>query len=147
MNRQSADFEITGRGGDAIALVEVKNLPRLTLATADDLRRDFLEVDETASSLFFLIISQDRAYLWNPQRSNTGTPQSVIDFPMREILREYISDKELNQHLRGAELEIAIAQWLSDLARGRAVPPAGNRALESFAQSLRGAEIRGGPRL
>jgi hypothetical protein len=43
MNVSQADIEVTGRSGGTVALVEVKNLPRMNTALAVEVRRAVLE--------------------------------------------------------------------------------------------------------
>ena len=47
-------------------------------------------------------------------------------------------------HLRGAELEIVVMQWLSDMSRGRGLVPPGSDAMNEFAKRLRGGTVHGG---
>ena len=144
MNRNQVDFEVTGRLGNTVALIDVKNVPRLTLSSAAELRKDLLE-DDTTNSLpvYFLIISQDKSFLWEPEQAGATDAEPAAAFSMSKVLREYLTDHELDRHLRGAELEIVVLQWLSDITRGRGPIP---KELVKFAESLRGAEVHGGVR-
>jgi len=96
---------------------------------------------------FFLIVSQDKTFLWEPEQSNTNDAELAATFPMRPVLREYLTDHLLDQHLRGAELHIAVLQWLSDITRGRGGVPSELNSVKKFAERLRGGDIHGGPRL
>src|SRR5207302_306656 len=96
---------------------------------------------------YFLIVSQNKAFLWEPEQAAANDVEPATSFPMRQVLLEYLTDRELDQHLRGAELEIAILQWLSDITRGRGAVPAAPSSLAKFAERLRGGEIHTGPRL
>jgi hypothetical protein len=66
---------------------------------------------------------------------------------MREVLREYLTNRELDAHLRGAELEPAILQWLTDLSCGRGRLPSDDASFTAFAKAVRGARVEGGPRI
>ncbi len=63
---------------------------------------------------------------------------------MRPVLREYLTDAQLDLHIRGAELELVFSHWLGDLARGRVTLPSGVDEQGPFSQFLvdvRHAEI------
>ena len=147
MNRNQVDFEVTGRPGNTVALIDVRNIPSLTLSSAAELRRALLEDDgDRTIPAFFLIVSQDKGFLWEPEQPESNNAEPAAVFPMREVLREYLTDGLLNQHLRGAELEIAVSQWLSDITNGRGGIPLELSSVKKFAERLRGGEVHGGPR-
>lgn len=101
MIRNRADFEVTGRSGGTVALIEVKNVPRLVASSAADLRRGLLEEDPANLPLaYFLVVSQDQAFLWEPEQGGDSDSPPAAAFPMRQILGEYLSDGVLDQHLR-----------------------------------------------
>jgi hypothetical protein len=148
LNRTQVDFEVTGRAGDTVALIEVKNVPSLTPLSAAELRRGLREDDPAiAIPAFFLIVSQDKTFLWEPEQSDANDAEPAATFPMRPILREYLTDHLLDQPLRGAELDIAVLQWLSDITRGRGGIPLEQSSVKKFAERLRGGDIHGGQRL
>jgi hypothetical protein len=142
------DFEVSDRAGRTAAFIEVKNVPQLTSAFAADVRRGlFFEDEEIASPpAYFLVLSQDQAFLWEPKQADEIDSEPAATFPMRQILREYLSDALLTQHLREAELDIAVLQWISDLAGGRASTPSEPPSLANFAARIRGGAVHGGPR-
>jgi len=145
MNRNQVDFEVTGRAGDTVALIDVKNIPLLTPSSAAELRRGWLADDPSATGpAFFLIVSQDKAFLWEPEQSDNSDAEPAAAFPMREVLREYLTDSLLDQHLRGAELELAVSQWLSDTARGHGGTSSESASVKKFIDRLRGGHVHGG---
>jgi hypothetical protein len=148
MIRNGADFEVTGRSGNTVALVEVKNLPHLTAASAIDFRQGLLDDEHAAPpSAYLLVVSQDRAFLWEPEQAGNNVAEPAASFPMRPVLRNYLEDALLDQHLRSGELDLAVLQWMSDVARGRDLIPSQPNSLAKFAERIRGGTVHGGPRL
>ena len=147
MNTSQADILIFGNATNPVAIVEVKNLQRLSLSQAMDIRQALVGSDPgSLPNSYVLVVSQESAYLWQPKqtRNDDGKPDARVD--MREVLKEYLTDRELDGHLRGAELELAILQWLSDLSRGRGPLPSSEPSLSALAMAIRGARIEGGSR-
>lgn len=115
------DILVKTRWGHPLALVEVKNLPRLSESNAVDLR-DALVQHAADAVRYVMIVSQSAAYLWQLQHERSGAPvdygqPQVLD--MTPVFREYLTEAELSRHIRGAELDLVLSHWLGDLARGR----------------------------
>ena len=141
---QRPDIGIRSVGGAPLALVEVKNLPQLSPAMAARIR-DALTDDQRSApaAKYFLVLSQEDGFIWEQDRNGAyrGEGERV---PIRPVLREYLSDAELDRHLRGSELELVLLHWFGDLARGRVVPPGDGRAnglFARFADDIRGAQV------
>src|SRR5690348_8742389 len=133
--------------GRPLAFVEVKNLPRLSEGNAIELR-DAL-VQELADTIpYVMVVSQSVGYIW--QLEGNGRVDRPAEYgraqvlDMKPILREYLTESELDRHLRGAELDLVISHWLGDLARGRTevLPRTGEQGpLSQFVSDIRGAQI------
>ena len=140
--RRRADILISAPHGRPLAAVEVKNLPRLSLGDASELRDGLVEYLARPIE-YVLVVSQTRAFIWKRRGDDSqyGEPEAL---DMRPILREYLTDAELDRHIRGVELELVLSHWLGDLARGRVTSPGGVAQQGPFVQFLsdiRGAEI------
>lgn len=145
-NASQADILVYGRGVNPLAIVEVKNIHRLSRSQAADIRQAVLESRAVPTDeAYLLVVSQEVGYLWEPGRDATDPPDAQFD--MREVIEDYLTARELGGRLRGAELELAILQWLSDLSRGRGRVPVNDRAIAGLAGTIRGARIEGGSRL
>lgn len=148
MNTSQADILVYGPATHPVAVVEVKNIRRLSLAQAIEVRQALMEsADAWAAESYVVVLSQEWGYLWRPSAVGLGDGRPDSRFDMRDILREYLTARELDGHLRGAELELAILQWLSDLSRGRGPLPSNDPSVAALATAIRGARIEGGPRL
>jgi hypothetical protein len=141
-----ADILIKTRSGRPLALVEVKNLPRLSELNAVDLRDSLVQhLDEPIR--YVMVLSQSAGYLWQLGGERVGAtwdygqPQ-VLD--MQPVFREYLTEAELSRHIRGAELDLVLSHWLGDLARGRAdvLPRIRSQGpLTQFVSDIRDAQI------
>jgi hypothetical protein len=148
MNASQADILVYGNGTTPLAVVEVKNIGRLSLPQAMNVREALIESEAaSATDSYILVVSQESGYLWKPMQAGNDDGRPDARFDMRDVLRDYLTDRELDGHLRGAELELAILQWLSDLSRGRGRVPSEESSMADLANAIRGARIEGGARL
>jgi hypothetical protein len=136
------DIEINTAQGRPLAVVEVKNFPRLSLENAVELR-DGLIAQLQGPVRYAMVLSQEKGFIWRRQSDQLeyGEPEEL---DMRPVLREYLSDGELSQRVRGAELELILSHWLGDLARGRQISLAGvaqEGPFVRFAADIRNAQI------
>lgn len=142
-----ADILVRTGLGRPLGLVEVKNLPRLSQENAVDLR-DALVQQLGHEIKYVLVASQSAGYIWRLQdheqlgkEPEYGPPQ-VLD--MRPVFREYLTEAELDRHIRGAELSLVLSHWLGDLARGRTdvLPQTPEQGpLSQFVSDIRGAQV------
>jgi hypothetical protein len=138
------DIAIRAANSTTLALVDVKNLPNLSLGDAVRVRDELAEHRRLgASAKYFLILSQGRGFIWELDE-NGEFAAGAEGFSMRPVLREYLTEAELDRHIRGADLELVLLHWLGDLARGKAMQPAdvgGNGPFARFTSEIRGAEV------
>jgi len=130
-----------------LAFVEVKNLPRLSEGDAVELR-DALIQDLADAIPYVMIVSQSVGFIWqlegNERLGKAAEYGRAQLLDMRPILREYLTEAELDRHLRGAELDLVMSHWLGDLARGRTevLPRTVEQGpLSQFVSDIRGAQI------
>ena len=122
--RVSADLIVQDAAGGLVALVEVKNREELSAQAAASIRRNLIMHGLIGLlSPYFLIVSQDHGYLWN-QRSGQALHESLptVQFPMGPVVARYLPSLATGVRLTGSQLELAVAQWLSDLASGEDEP-------------------------
>ena len=136
------EIAISTRQGRPLAVVEVKNLPDLSLADATELR-DTVVRPLGRPVKYVLVVSQNRGFIWERQGDQPpyGEPE-VLD--MQPVLREYLSQDELTRRFRGADLDLVLSHWLGNLARGRDTRPAGigdHGPFVHFLADIRGAQI------
>src|SRR5215211_3684499 len=113
-----ADIIVQDADGGVLALVEVKNRENLTPDIAAALRRNLIAHGSVNWwARFFLIVSQDSGYLWDQEslpRLDVSPPTVV--FPMRSVVERYLPSFVNGRRLSGSTLELAVSQWLWDLA-------------------------------
>ncbi len=114
--RLNPDITIRKRDGSPIAIVEVKNKRVLTERDASYLRHTFLAHGLMEDVPYFLVLSQDVGYLWH-QKALTGPEvETYIRFSMDGVLKRFMSEADLEARLHGAELELVVWQWLTEIA-------------------------------
>ena len=110
-----ADILVKSENEEPVAIVEIKNRRDLTPAVARQIRRNLLVNGLVRRPGFFLLVSQDRGYVWTPQSSESLDSDPDGEFSMHEIVREYLPEEEPDLRFRENELELIITQWLGDL--------------------------------
>ncbi len=111
------DIFIRGKDDEVIALVEVKNPRLLTHDIARALYRDIVD-RMTAHAPYFLLLSQQRGYLWERSGRSGGALMPTVEFPMGPVMTRYAPTLHHGERLRGRELDYVVLQWLVDLATG-----------------------------
>lgn len=140
------DLAIQAENGSLLALVEIKNLPELSPEIAAELRRD-IHAHRLANrdAPFFLIVSQDTGYLWDERSLPPGdAPLPTASFPMAPVVAHYLPSFVGRGRLAESELELAVIQWLWDLAYGiedRPKDPETALAHTDFVRLIRGGRV------
>jgi hypothetical protein len=116
----STDIVVRAADGEVVALVEVKNQENLTPEIAAAIRRNLIVHGFANSySRFFLIVSQDIGYLWDQVALSTqDAPLPTVEFVMAPVIEFYLPSLVGGRRLEGSSVELAVSQWLWELARG-----------------------------
>ena len=114
--RIDPDITIRKRDGRPIAIVEVKNKRVLTERDASYLRHTFLTHGLMEDVPYFLVLSQDVGYLWHQEASTGPEVETYTRFSMDGVLKRFMSEADLDVRLHGAELELVVWQWLTEIA-------------------------------
>lgn len=137
--------------GEVVAVVEIKNRQALTAELAALLRRDLLTHGYVSRAPYFLLLSQDRGYLWGPSATNQPDAVPAAEFAMSDVIARYWHKLEAGERLRGSELQLLVLQWLQDLARSSEdtpqAEPERTLAHEGFLQAMRGSIVSADARL
>jgi len=137
------DMLIRDEDGQLIATTEVKAYQDLSSDVAIDLRKTLVEHGVLPKNIFFLLVSQDKGYLWKEDGKQSIEQAPITSFSMDEIIQHYAKDLA-SLRLRETELALLILQWLFDLSAGgdsgidaQEMTP----SLTEFLKSVRGATI------
>jgi hypothetical protein len=144
MTTHRPDFLMRSRNGSVVAAVEVKNLPDLSPELASMVRQDLLLDDVLPESPFFLLLSQDRGFLWDNRASN-GDSKPLV-FQMGPVVERYFPHARA-PHLTGGSLEIIVLDWLNELSRSNEVAKEPERTLAQagLLDLLKGGTVDGEP--
>src|SRR4051794_28061502 len=111
------DIFIQDLDGRPVAIVEIKNYRELTRDIAIELRDTFLGYGYAVQAPYYLLLSQDRGFLWKDANKEYST-NSLQEFDMHNVVARYFPSLQPTDRLRGAELTLIVLRWLSDLAEG-----------------------------
>jgi len=117
------DIIIRGRDGSPVAAVEVKNQLDLSQKKAIALRRHYTRLSSLFAAPFFLLVSQDRGFLWRRATSGNGSAKPAAEFPMDNVVVRYLPTARGGTRLQEPVLELLVSQWLMDLAEHSAQRP------------------------
>jgi hypothetical protein len=140
------DLVVQAADGDIVALVEVKNVEGLSAEIAATIRRNLIAHGRVNWwSPFFLVVSQETGFLWD-QRSLPPDlrPLPTAEFPMAPVVERYLPSFVGGPRLSGSQLELAVQQWLWDLAGGvqdRPREPDVALAETGFLEMVRGGRV------
>jgi hypothetical protein len=143
ISRPRPDILIKSPQGFPIAVVEVKNQQNLSRDVATKLRRDMVAHGFLPQIPYFLLTSQDVGFLWKEPKHVSFDAPPTYEFPMDKVVARYLK-REPGQRLYGAELELVVLQWLTDLALGTqkvVEEPEKTLALSGFNESIKGATV------
>ncbi len=118
MNTIQADLIIRSRDGSPICMVEVYNPINLSCEVAIDLRSDMIAHGILANASYFMILSQEKGFLWKESRRKNPNALPALEFPMEDVIKRYWPRISKEDRL-GSELEFIVFQWLDDLAANR----------------------------
>ena len=106
--RMAVDLLVLGSDGRLVAAVEVKNLPDLSPDVAVELRRNLVEHGTARDAPYFLLVSQDRGFLWQRSEDDDLDARPNVEFPMSPAVARYLSDTDASASLRGEHLEFIV---------------------------------------
>src|SRR5260370_19460279 len=92
---------------------------------------------------YFLLASQDVGFLWKEPKFVSYDTPPTYEFRMEKVINRYIT-REPGQRLYGAELELIVLQWLTDLTqetKKNAEAPEKTLALSGFSASIKWATV------
>jgi hypothetical protein len=117
--QRRVDVVVHDADRNVLALVEVKNRQGLSPEVAASFRRNLMTHGIVYGwSRFFLIVSQDTGFLWDQMSLPPGDGSApTAAFPMASVVRHYLPSFADGAWLSGSQLELAVVQWLWDLAR------------------------------
>ncbi|HEX6797125.1 MAG TPA: hypothetical protein VF116_05345 [Ktedonobacterales bacterium] len=139
----SADFRITARDGAPVALVEIKNRQNLSPDVAIQYRRNLLVHGALPRSSFFLLLSQDRGYIWKDASATDLDAAPTQTFPMSHVVERY-SLIPSDGRLTGTAFALLVLPWLNDLSSGRrddCQEPETSLAQTGFLDAIRGGHV------
>ncbi len=110
-----ADIVVRSPVGNTIAVVELRNWRSLQLEVATTVLDEFRDADLLANSSYFLVISQEKGFLWHKDQRDLNEFLAPLEFPTKNIVDRYLPGLAADDRLRENELRSVILQWLINL--------------------------------
>ena len=137
------DLVIQSAEGNPIALVEVANPHYLSRDVATEIHRSIMKRGLPRHVPYFLLLSQDKGYLWKDLNDeNQDTPPNY-EFSMNNVVSRYAAEKP-NRRIYTEVLEFLVLQWLTTLAdseQNGGEEPENILSLSGFNDSIKGATV------
>ena len=140
---RNADILIKDAKGHTIAVVEVKNIQNLSRDEATQLRRNLADFGIPFQAPFYLLLSQDKGFLWKDSSYENLEVPPMYEFPMDNVVARY-SPGRAGERLYGEVFELLAFQWLLDLSIGSensSKEPEKMLALSGFNEAIKGANV------
>ncbi|HET7036096.1 MAG TPA: hypothetical protein VFI42_10485 [Thermomicrobiaceae bacterium] len=113
---------IKSENEEPVAIVEITNRRDMTPEVAQQIRRNMLVHGIALPVRYFLLVSQDKGYVWTPASAPHYDTPPDGEFSMREIVKDYLPSNEPDRRFREPELSLIVLRWLGDLAFGHDHP-------------------------
>jgi hypothetical protein len=121
---QKPDIRVIGNDGQTIAIIEVRNRKDFTPEIVAEQAKYWLAHISMRHIPFFLLISQNDAYIWAHMKHREIKPVlPTYNIPMREVIDHYMPSLSPNERLRETELELIVYQWILQLSIGNKILP------------------------
>lgn len=143
MHATFPDITISGDEG-TVADVEIKNEANWTADTARAYIRNLFAGDAPRLGRFFLLLSQDKAFLWRLTGGVEFLEQIPIEINVEPVFRRYVAPFNGLRRLQEASLLPVMFDWLGRLASDPS--PADDPAplqpeWQDFLRSIRGSTL------
>ncbi len=141
------DILVRSPNGRDIALVEVKNRRNFSPEIAGMVRQQMLEYAQFSQVPYFLLLSQDKGFLWKEPITRSIDALPSYEFPMDSVVARYSHGTDNGNgtdRLKEQYLELLFLQWLLDLSNNPQRiedEPEKSLAHSGFLESIQGAAI------
>lgn len=143
MTAFQSDLVIQNEEGFPVALIEVTNPRHLSLDTAMEIHRYIMERGLLGYTPYFLLLSQDKGYLWKNTKNENPDSLPDYEFSMEKVVNRYMKDL-MGQRLYTEVLEFLVLQWLTIMAGSETnsgEEPENILAESGFNDSIKGASV------
>lgn len=139
------DLVVHRPDGHLVAIIEIKNREGLTSELATVLRRNMIVHGNLPVVPYFLLVSQERGFLWKEADPSRFDQPPQYEFAMENVMKRY-SLPHMAERLRGSELEQIVKSWLNDVDQSGFASDEPERSLakSGFLDAIRGASLARG---
>jgi hypothetical protein len=143
MSAFQPDLLIKDINDHPVAIVEVQSRINMSSDVATEIRRNMLDRGLPTYVPYFLLISQDKGFLWINHLTKDHDSLPDYEFSMDKVISRY-SPKEPEQRLYQTELALLILQWLTNLSlkpQELTEEPEKTLAIAGFNESIKDAMV------
>ena len=138
------DIAVRAANGELLATVEVKAGAALSPEVVRALRRNLAAHGALLEAAYFLLVTQDRGFLWSPYAQPWLDATPSTEFPMQPVIERYLHGPDAERRLWEGELTLIVADWLHDLSLGlgdTTLEPERSLAASGFLDAMRRAAV------
>jgi hypothetical protein len=138
------DIAVRAANGELLAAVEVKAGNALSPEVVIALRSNLVARGALSKAAFFLLVTQQRGFLWLPNTLPWLDASPSVEFPMQPVIERYLHGSDAKRRLWEGELTLIVADWLYNLNLGvddATLEPERALASSGFLEMMRGAEM------
>jgi hypothetical protein len=117
MLTQRSDLVVQTKDGQPVAAVEIKNRPNMSRDIATEMHRNMIAHGLLQQVPYFLLVSQEKGFLWKGADAKSTRAQPDYEFPMDKVIARHWNDGP-PPRLTDTALELLIRSWLLGLAVG-----------------------------
>lgn len=110
----TADLLVYDSSGALRVLVEVKNTPTVSRVWATEFRRNLQRHGHLPRADYFVLATPEQLYVWKEPAQPDDPPAAIVR--ARDLWTPYLGSAATPPRT-GEAFELAIASWLSDVAR------------------------------
>lgn len=109
------DILVRSSENQFVGIVEAVNERTLSRERAIEVRHDGMIYSLLPQTLYFLLLAEDRGFLWKDAWSKGPETPPTYEFPMDNMVAHYSGGKPLYRD----SLKRLVLRWLDDLANGK----------------------------
>jgi hypothetical protein len=112
------DIAVRAANGDVLAAVEVKAGDALSPEVVIALRSNLAGRGALSKMAYFVLVTQQRGFLWLPDTLPWLDASPSVEFPMQPVIERYLHGPDAHRPMWEGELTLIVADWLHDLNLG-----------------------------
>jgi hypothetical protein len=127
MQPSLADFTASGQDGLVLA-GWIWNFPAATRAEAEQAVEKLRQHDDFPTAKYIMLLSQEKAFVWRRDGVNHGNLDFADVLSVKDVFDHYFGPTDPDHRVQGANLLMAVENWLFNLSYSDFSWPIGQEA-------------------